>query len=70
VDQTTLILAIEGMHCGACVRRVSTALEKLEGVEVVRAEVGSAEVKLAGTETPVEAILDAVGRIGFTAKRA
>ncbi|HNY42837.1 MAG TPA: heavy metal-associated domain-containing protein [Bryobacteraceae bacterium] len=69
MDERTVDLAIEGMHCGACVRRVTMALEKLEGVEVVHVGVGSAEVKLAGAEIPVEAILDAVGRLGFTAKR-
>ncbi len=27
-------LAIEGMHCQACVRRVQKAIEKVEGVQV------------------------------------
>ena len=28
-------LQIQGMHCGACVRRVTSALEKLGGVKVL-----------------------------------
>ena len=37
-------IAIEGMHCDACVRRVRMALEKVEGVTVHEVKVGSAVV--------------------------
>ncbi len=39
-------IAIEGMHCNACVARVRKALEKVEGVQVRDVQVGSAEVEL------------------------
>ena len=68
MDKRTLNLAIEGMHCGGCVRRVTMALQKLDGVEVVRVDVGSAEVRHEGAEE--KGILDAVERIGFKATRA
>ncbi len=37
-------IAIEGMHCEACVKRVRMALEKLEGVTVREVGIGSAVV--------------------------
>jgi len=36
--ENTLNLTIEGMHCGACVRRVTTGIE---GVTVKSVEIGS-----------------------------
>ncbi len=35
---------IDGMHCDACVRRVTAALAKVPGVRVHRVEIGKAEV--------------------------
>ena len=37
-------IAIEGMHCQACVKRVRTALEKVEGVTVREVTIGSVEL--------------------------
>ena len=70
MDQTNLTLTIEGMHCGACVRRVTAALENVKGVEVVQVNIGSAEIRIAGPEPDVAQILEAVERIGFKATRA
>ncbi len=70
MDQRNLTLAIEGMHCGACVRRVTTALEKMDGVEVVQVDIGSAVVRFTGSEPEEARILDAIERIGFKAARA
>jgi copper chaperone len=66
--EKTLNLAIEGMHCGACVRRVTTALQGVEGVTVNAVEVGSAKVSFNGEETSVQDITAAVDRIGFSAR--
>ena len=68
MEKETLNLAIEGMHCGGCVRRVTVALEKLEGVEVVRVEVGSAEIRRPAGQ-PEAPVLEAIGRLGFKAAR-
>lgn len=69
MEQQTLTFAIAGMHCGACVRRVTLALEKLDGVEVLNVNIGSAEVRVAGGGAGEKEIADAIERIGFQAAR-
>jgi copper chaperone CopZ len=61
----SLKLTIEGMHCAACVRRVTTALQSVPGTKVTSVEVGSAKVELNDSETTANDIIAAVGRIGF-----
>lgn len=60
-------LSIEGMHCEACVRRVTTALSGVEGVRVDAVEVGAADVTFDTATVAPEQIAAAVDRIGFTA---
>ena len=62
-----LQLHIEGMHCGACVRRVTTALNRLSGVQVVNVEIGSAQVQFDADASSVPQIVDTVNELGFTA---
>ncbi len=64
----SLALSIEGMHCGACVRRVTAALEKLDGVKVENVEVGTARVLYDPQSASPDKIRDAVNRIGFEAR--
>jgi copper chaperone len=66
----TLTLSIEGMHCGACVRRVTTALQGVAGVEPDKVEVGSAQVGFDPEQVSAEEIAAAVTRIGFEAQVA
>jgi copper chaperone len=66
--ENTLNLAIEGMHCGACVRRVASALQSVEGITVNSVEVGSANVVFEGSETSAQDITAALDRIGFPAR--
>ncbi len=66
--ENTLNLAIEGMHCGACVRRVTTALQGVEGVTVKSVEVGSAKVAFNTAETNPQDITAALDRNGFPAR--
>jgi len=62
-----LRLSIQGMHCEACVRRVTNALAGLKGVRVDSVRVGSAQVEFdPAAASPVE-IAAAVDRIGFKA---
>jgi copper chaperone len=61
-------LSIEGMHCGACERRVTTALAGVDGARVESVAVGSAQIKFDSAKTSTEAITAAVNRIGFTAR--
>ena len=66
--ENTLNLAIEGMHCGACVRRVTNALQGVEGVTVKSVEVGSAKVVFDAAETSAQEIAAALDRNGFPAR--
>ncbi len=68
--ENTLKLAIDGMHCGACVGRVTSALKGIEGVEVGTVEVGSASVKFNPTKVSAGEITAAVDRLGFSARVA
>ena len=68
--QEKLRLSIDGMHCGACVRRVSAALGKVAGVEVGKVEIGSAELAYDTGLASAEQIAAAVDKIGFTARAA
>jgi copper chaperone len=66
--QEKLTLSIEGMHCEACVRRVSAALRAIAGVELNIVEIGSARMGFdAGFTNPKE-IAAAVSAIGFSAR--
>ena len=66
--ENTLNLAIEGMHCGACVRRVTSALQSVEGVTVKSVKVGSAKVAFAAAETSAQDITAELNRNGFPAR--
>jgi copper chaperone len=59
-------LRIENMHCGACVRRVSQALERVGGVEVGEVRVGAARVQ-ADEIVPDSVLVNAVEKAGYPA---
>lgn len=63
----TLRLSIEGMHCGACVRRVTDAVQRVDGVNLNSVDVGSAQMTFNSDETTAEEIAASVNRIGFQA---
>jgi copper chaperone len=63
-----LTLSIDGMHCEGCVRRVTTTLERVRGVEVDSVEVGSARVAFDSSRSGPDEIAAAVNRIGFSAR--
>jgi copper chaperone CopZ len=61
-----LELAIDGMGCGHCIASVRKALEALPGVEVEGVEIGSATVRLVGSNAPNrEGILEAIRGAGY-----
>jgi copper chaperone len=66
----TLKLAIDGMHCHACVTRVTKALASLQSVQPVTVLVGSAELSYDPAVTSEESILAAVRKAGFEARAA
>lgn len=60
-------LHVDGMHCGSCVRRVTQALNSMEGVQVEEVRIGAARLKSAENPPPVEAAIAAVAKAGYTA---
>jgi copper chaperone CopZ len=68
----TLTLSISGMTCGHCVASVRRALETVPGVAVENVRIGSAELRLSGTETAAtkSAALAAVQDAGYDASVA
>jgi copper chaperone len=59
-------LNIDGMHCGACVKRVTQTLERIPGAEVIEVRIGAARMK---TEDPAQAVA-ALAKAGYTAHQA
>ena len=62
-----VVLHIEGMHCGACVRRVTQALNHVPGIQVEEVRVGAARVSTQSDATDAQAAVDAVNKAGFRA---
>jgi copper chaperone CopZ len=60
-------LHVDGMHCGACVRRVSQALAATEGVEVKEVRVGAARLASTQDPPPVESAIAALAAAGYKA---
>lgn len=65
--QKDLNLSVAGMHCGSCVRRVTTALEAVPGVQVGSVEVGSARITFDPDKAMPQEIVASLNRIGFQA---
>jgi copper chaperone CopZ len=61
-------IAITGMHCDACVRRVRKALEGVDGARVEKVEVGSAVVDVDPAREA--AVLEAVRKAGYESQKA
>jgi copper chaperone len=56
-------IAIEGMHCQACVNRVRKALEQIQGLQVREVNIGSAVVD--GEQQREQAALEAIQKAGY-----
>jgi copper chaperone len=63
-----LSFEIEGMSCGHCVARVEKTLSRLEGVQALKVDVGSAEVLYDPDRTPFQKIAQALDDAGYQAK--
>ena len=61
-------LKIDGMHCGACVRRVTQALAAVEGVAVNEVSVGAARFTSNLVPAPIKLAVAALAKAGFTAQ--
>lgn len=66
-----VILKVEGMSCGGCVKSVERILGKQEGVkEVSHVEIGEAHLTLDEGKQSVEEIIVALGKASFPARVA
>ncbi|MGA2217412.1 MAG: heavy-metal-associated domain-containing protein [Terracidiphilus sp.] len=61
-------LRIDGMHCGACIRRVSQALASAEGVKVQEVRIGAARLSFAEDPAPVDLAIAALAKAGYSAR--
>ncbi len=61
-----LTLRVENMHCGACVRRVTMALENVGGVKVDEVRIGAARVHLQD-DLPESTVVAAIAKAGYPA---
>jgi len=60
-------LRIEGMHCGACIRRVTQALQAVPGAEVEEVRLGAARLRIP-EEAKSASLIVGLGHAGFTAQ--
>jgi len=67
-EQRPLVLEIKGMHCDACVRRVTASLGKVPGVKTENVEVGKASLQYDPSLADAASIAAAVRDIGFEAE--
>lgn len=68
-EGTKLVLAVEGMHCGACSEKIVAALTAIDGVVAAAADYQTGETKVAvdASKVKAEALLAAIKGVGFTA---
>lgn len=64
---TDVMLRIEGMHCGSCVKNVTRALSRLDGVDVRRVDIGTALVAIDPARTSAETVAAAITDAGYPA---
>ena len=60
-------LRIDGMHCGACIRRVSQSLQSVLGADVAEVRLGAARVEVP-EEVSTESLIARLGKAGFSAQ--
>jgi copper chaperone CopZ len=60
-------LRIDGMHCGACIRRVTQSLQTVPGAEVEEVRLGAARVKLDAASS-AQALIAGLSKAGFAAQ--
>ena len=62
----TIILKLDGLHCGNCVKSVEKALREVAGVESVSVYLEPQQAIVEGNADP-KALIDAVDEMGFEA---
>ena len=64
-----ITLRIDGMHCRACVRRVSQALSSAQGLAVKEVRIGAARIESDLQSAGVQAV-EALAKAGYKIGRA
>ena len=59
---------IDGMSCGACVKRLSKAFGKIDGILKCEVEVGSAKLVYDENSCDIGKLLDVVRMTGYSVK--
>ncbi len=62
---STLVLRIENMHCGSCIRRVTQTLNALPGTHAQEVRVGSARIQTEAAPNQVQHALTTAGYPSF-----
>jgi len=62
-----LRVRIDGMHCGACVRRVTQALQTVQGVDVQEVRIGAACMQVEDALVAEPAVLASIAKAGYSA---
>jgi copper chaperone len=60
-------LRIDGMHCGACIRRVTQSLQSVAGAIVDEVRLGAARVQLAENAS-ADTLIAGLAKSGFSAQ--
>jgi copper chaperone CopZ len=61
----TLVLRIDNMHCGSCIRRVTQTLNALPDTQAQEVRVGSARIHSAAPPVQIQQALTAAGYPAF-----
>jgi copper chaperone len=61
-----ITLRIDGMHCGACVKRVTQALASQQGLAVKEVRIGAARIESDQQATASQAV-EALAKAGYKA---
>ncbi|APH72905.1 cation-translocating P-type ATPase [Aquibium oceanicum] len=60
-------LSVPGVHCGACIHAIETALSKLDGVESARVNLSARRVSVRWREDTMPPIVETLNRTGYAA---
>ena len=63
-----LILRIDGMHCGSCIRRVTQALAASDRLQVEEVRLGAARVQTQDGAEVIDQAIAALAKAGYTAR--
>ena len=60
-------LSVPGVHCGACIHAIETALGKLDGVESARVNLSAKRVSIHWREGKLPPLVETLNRLGYAA---